>query len=398
MAMPPRSHPLVRSHFARRLDALLAKSWTLPGNPKPPLDPDYLWARGAKGFDAADEHGGRSAGDVADFRERLERLCTSLQQEAQLNALGHTMAYGQLTAAISTRHRLGRLWRTRPDVPEGGIAPPIIVAGQMRAGTTRVHRLLAADPAHAGTRFCDSFNPAPRSPDYRPLKSAIALALARRMNPWLDALHPFGATRVDEEIGWLSLSLSPAAYEAQWHIPSYVEWSEARDPTPVYGEFARILRTDAATAGNRDKPRVLKCPQYAEDLATMLHVFPDARVVVPRRDREQVLESAVSLVASQMAAQSEHASLASIQREWQRKLALRDERIEQSLAPFDGPVARVRFEELNADWQGAMAAVYRDIRIALTPAALAAMRSEMARAAKQHHGRHRDQIEAFDVG
>ena len=33
-----------------------------------------------------------------------------------------------------------------------------------------------------------------------------------------------------QEIGWLSAALSPCAYEAQWRIPSFVGWSEARDP------------------------------------------------------------------------------------------------------------------------------------------------------------------------
>lgn len=397
MAIPPRPHPLARSAFAQRLDGLLAKSWTLPGNPRPPLSPDYLWQVGAKGFDAADERSCRSDEDVADFRERLARLCKALNEQARLNSLGHTMAYGQLRAAIRTRHGLGQLWRDRPALANTPIAPPIIVAGQMRAGTTRVHRLLAADPAHAGTRFCDSFNPVPPVPDHRPLKSALALAMARRINPWLDALHPFGSAREDEEIGWLSLALSPAAYEAQWHIPAYIAWSEARDPAPVYREFARILRTDAALAGNADRPRVLKCPQYAEDLEALVEQFPDARIVVPERSREDVLESAVSLVASQTAAQSDHADLAVIRREWERKLDLRHQRTKQALGRFAGPVAHVPFDSLNRDWEAAMRKLYADLGLAWTLDAQAAMRGEQARAQNQDHDAHRTQIEGFDA-
>ena len=393
--MPPRQHPLARSGFAARMDRLLAWSWTLRGNPRPPLEPDFLWRIGSKGFDPRDESAGRSAEDVADFRERLDRLCHSLRDEAQLNALGHTMAYGQLKAAIRTRHRLGRLWRQRPGLARSEIASPIVVAGQMRSGTTRVHRLLAADPAHSGTRFCDSFNPVPPTPDYRPIKSLAALTMARRINPWLDTLHPFGATRADEEIGWLSLALAPCAYEAQWHIPSYVAWSEKTDAAPVYREFARILRTDAALSDNADQPRVLKCPQYAEDLATLLAIFPDARVVVPRRDREAILDSAVSLVASQMAAQSDHANIDRIRNEWRRKLALREQRLDKALSQFEGTEATVSFDALNADWKAAIGAVYEELGLTLTGEALAAMKREQARAEAQAHRDHQTQIDAF---
>ena len=165
----------------------------------------------------------------------------------------------------------------------------------------------------------------------------------------LDALHPFGATRIDEEIGWLATALSPATFEAQWHIPSFVAWSEARDPGPVYAEFARILRTDAATMGNTDRPRVLKCPQFAEDLPALLQHFPGARLVVTHRDAAAIVESSVSLVASQMAPQSTRRDLSAITAEWQRKLALRQQRIERALAGFAGQVAHVDFDRLNVD-------------------------------------------------
>lgn len=379
---PPRLHPLAVSRTARLANRAIEWIWQNGLDEKPRLEPDYLWRIGSRGFGPEDEAGGRQPEDIADFRERLDRLCASLQEEARLNALGHTLAYGQLTAAIRKRHALGRLWRKRPELARTPIAPPIVVVGQMRSGTTRLHRLLAADPAHAGTRFCDAFDPLPNRPDWRPLKAAGALWIARRINPWLDGLHPFGATRPDEEIHWLSAALSPTAYEAQWRIPSYVRWSEARDAAPVYHEFARILRTDAATRGNNDRPRVLKCPQFSEDLSTMLAEFPGARLVLTERDIEAVLASGVSLISSQSAFQSDQRSLAAVETEWKRKLALRAARIEAA-AP-DGP-PRVSFQEIGADWRGTIARIYRQLGLELTEAALAAMEAEQGIAARDPH-------------
>lgn len=385
---PPRDHLLAVAPMARRAARVLEWSWRSGLSPKPPLDPDFLWQAGARGYDPADEHGGRNAEDVEDFRERLERLCRALRTEADLNALGHTMAYGQLTGAIRKRHALGRLWRHRPDLAETAIAAPIVVVGQMRAGTTRVHRLLAADPAHAGTRFCNALDPLPRTPDLRPLKAAAALAIARRINPWLDTLHPFGATRPDEEIGWLSAALSPCAYEAQWHIPGYVAWSERRDSAPVYREFSRILSTDAATMGNAARPRVLKCPQFAEDLAAISGLFPDARLVLPRRDFDAIIDSTVSMIAGQSAFQSDTRTVDGIRAEWRRKLTLRETRIAKGVASHPGPAATVSFKDLGADWRAATAAIYADLGLALTPAALAAMEREQSAAQRSPHHAH----------
>ena len=392
--MPPRAHPLARSRAAELATRMVELLWEHV-TPKPPLEPEFLWEKGSAGFCAEDETSLREPQDIPDFRQRLEVLCRSLRDEARLNALGHTLAYGQLTAAIRKRHALGRLWRERPELATTRIASPIVVVGQMRAGTTRLHRLLSADPAHAGTRFCNAFDPVPKRPDWRPIKSGFALALARRINPWLDTLHPFGATRVDEEISWLSYALDACTYEAQWRIPSFVAFNEASDPTPIYREFARILRSDAAATGNAGLPRVLKVPQFSEALPALLDQFPGARIIVARRDEEAVLESSVSMVASQFAFQSDHADLAAIRAEWRRKIALRKARIEAALAQFDGPLARVDFDEFDIDSEAVVERIYKDLGIGLSPEARIAMRRESARASRDGHGQHRAQIAGF---
>ncbi|MBO6767775.1 MAG: sulfotransferase [Erythrobacter sp.] len=398
MAVPPRPHPLARAKTAAWADRAVQALWDRGVTPKPPLEPEFLWQVGSRGFEPEDERSIRTHSEVDDFRARLNRLCASLRDEAQLNALGHTMAYGQLTSAIRKRHALGRAWREDPALAQADIAHPIIVVGQMRAGTTRMHRLLAADPRHTGTRFCNSHDPVPAAPDWRPFKAGAALAIARRINPWLDALHPFGATRIDEEIGWLSGALSPATFEAQWQVPGFVAWSEARDAAPVYAEFARILHTDAATMGDADRPRVLKCPQFSEDLPALLRQFPEARLVVTRRDHADVLSSSVSLVSSQMAFQSDHSELPRIEAEWRRKLAMRDSRIDAALADFDGPVAYVDFDALGRNWEAEIARTYAALGLELTDHALFAMRAEQNSADTGAHHHHRAQLAGFGLG
>jgi hypothetical protein len=111
-------------------------------------------------------------------------------------------------------------------------------------------------------------------------------------------------------------------------------------------------------------------------------------VVVTRREAHEVLDSTVSVVASQMAWQTDHASLAEIEAEWRRKLALREARMREALAGYEGPLAEVDFADLNRDWRGAMAQAYAALGLELTPSALAAMEREQALANRSAHRLH----------
>jgi hypothetical protein len=397
--MPPvRDHLLARGVLAERANEFLGKAWAKGWLPPPDLDPDALWALAAKPYGGraeAVEHGGRSEEDVADFRERLTRLIAAVKAEADLNPLGRAMAWGQLSRQVKNRLAFGALWLERPELLETPLAPPIIVIGHMRSGTTRIHTLLAADPAHSHTRYCDAFHPVPAPLGLNRAKAALELAMLGLLNPWMQSIHPMSAGGVEEELAWISAALHHSIYESQWHIPAYSAWSEARAPLPIYREMLRILRTDAAHRGIAAKPRVLKVPAFAEDLTTLLGLLPEARLVLAQRAPEAVLRSAVSLAANQMAVQSDTCDLARIEACWRHKIALREERIAAALATWQGPRARASFDALNADWEGAIARVYADLGLPLTPLALAAMRKVMEASEGGQHRAHAAQLARF---
>ena len=396
---PPRPHPLTRASLVDRSNAGLARAWDRGWLPEPSLDPDQLWAIAGKSFGAkaaSFERAGRHPDDVSDFRERLVRLTDSAKIEARLNPLGRTIAHGQLVRVLRRRLKFGKLWSERPELLDTDLAPPIVVIGHMRSGTTRGHRLLAADPRHSSTRFCDSWHPVPTWPDMRTFWGGLNLMIARRLNPWIDAIHPMASGRVEEELGWLAGALNHATYETQWQIPSYTAFSEQAEADAIYREFARVLRTDAAHRANATKPRVLKVPQFSEDLPSLLEQFPDARLVVATREDAAVVRSAVSLVANQMTIQSDAVELPWIEAECRRKLALRSERMEAFIARWQGPIAQLQFDALGADWEAEIARTYAALGLELTSDALAAMRREMQATEDCHHHAHAEQLAQFD--
>lgn len=395
---PVRDHLLARGPMAERANAFLGKAWERGWLPPPDLDADALWALAAKPYGSrggAVEHGGRSEEDVADFRERLARMIAAIEAAADLNPLGRTMAWGQLSRVVKNRLAFGALWLERPELLETPLASPIIVIGHMRSGTTRVHTLLAADPAHSHTRYCDAYHPVPARFGVNRMKAAMELTMLGLLNPWMQSIHPMAPAAVEEELAWISAALHHSIYESQWHIPAYSDWSESRGPLPIYREFHRILQTDAAHRGVADKPRVLKVPAFAEDLATLLTLFPDARLVIAEREHEAVLRSAVSLAANQMAMQSDSCCLEAIAARWQHKIALREARMAEVLSGWERPVARLTFDALNTDWEAAIARAYADLGLNLSPGALAAMRRVMAQSEGGHHHAHAEQLARF---
>ena len=129
----------------------------------------------------------------------------------------------------------------------------------------------------------------------------------------------------------------------------------------------------------------------------MLALFPDARLVIAERDLDAVFKSAVSLSANQMAVQSDACDLEQIEALWRHKLALREERLCKVLAQWSGPMVRLSFEALNADWEREIARTYHALDAHLSPPALSAMRVMMARSESGHHHAHSAQLRDIET-
>jgi hypothetical protein len=140
---------------------------------------------------------------------------------------------------------------------------------------------------------------------------------------------------------------------------------------------------------------VLKVPEFAEALPALLRTWPDARVVVAQRDPEEVADSAASLVAAQMAPQTDNADYAAIRAEWARKTALRELRIATDLKGCANPIAAVDFRELDADWQSAVREVYRALGLPLSDDAVRAMQRTQRTARHDALQEHRRQRQSF---
>lgn len=394
--MPAYSVPPHPGDTRRALaNAALDRAWRRGWLERPPLEPDALLA-GARARSGLSDPGADSG-----WRARLDLLVEGLHADARLTPLGRTIAHGQLVAALANRMRLAALWRRYPEILHVPVAAPIIVLGQMRSGTTRMQRLLACDPRLAFTRFFESWNPVPRTGgpfDDRMMRGWIALRCSRLLCPEFDAIHPSRTREADEEIGFHNISIFGTAFEAQWRVPAFAAHTEAEDTRPVYAEFRRLLQ---AVAWQRRegtvRPWIIKLPQMTQDLAAVLSVFPDARLVVLDRDPAALVASAASLVQSQMRLQTDQLDPRWIGREWLRKVALRQHRMEDALAGAQVPQVRVAFDAMNADWRGEMRRVYAALGLPLLPEVEARMARYLARPQHRRLAAHRYDLADFGL-
>ncbi|HZC71592.1 MAG TPA: sulfotransferase, partial [Jatrophihabitans sp.] len=96
-----------------------------------------------------------------EYREGLSVLLESYARDEELTELGRRVKRAELRGALVARLVSEAGFRRRD---AAAIERPIFVTGLPRTGTTALHRLLAADPAHQGLEQWLCEMPQPRPP------------------------------------------------------------------------------------------------------------------------------------------------------------------------------------------------------------------------------------------
>jgi hypothetical protein len=338
------------------------------------------------------------------FERPLEVLLDAVKSEARLNEAGEWTAMKQVTKILVDRLWAEQWFERHPEILARPMPHPVIVVGPMRSGTTRMHRLLAADHRFTHMRSFETISPVPRpdfvhgGADFRITLAARIARLARLANPRTLTIHPTGPMEAEEELGLLVNSFWSNKHDAMWWVPSYGRWCEAQDPTPAYVQMVRLLKLIGwSQQASSLRPWVLKAPYHMFHLPVLMKMFPDARLIFTHRDPLAVVASAASLAWNQTVIYSDHADARAVGEEWLRQTRLQVERMHA--ARRDIPADRqidVHYEEMERDWQSAMARVYRFLGLELEPA-LPAMEAYQQRAAALKRRPHRYSLEEFGL-
>ena len=178
------------------------------------------------------------------YLEALEVLLDSYQRDARLTPLGSKMNRFFLRGALVARLLSESAWKQYPQHADVAIQRPIFVTGLVRTGTTALHRLLGADPAHQGLHLWLAEFPQPRPPretwdQTRFIVNSTRSSPSTQENPDYTGLHFMAAYELEECWQLLRQSLHSVSYETLAHLPSYPKWLSQQDWTPSISGTAR---------------------------------------------------------------------------------------------------------------------------------------------------------------
>ena len=237
--------------------------------------------------------------DDDNYLEAIEVLLDSYRREAGLTALGSKMSRIFLRGALVARLVSESAWKQYPQHADVTITRPIFVTGLARTGTTALHRLLGADPAHQGLNLWLAEFPQPRPPrdtwDSNPFYRQLDEQFTRhhRENPDYTGIHFMAAYELEECWQLLRQSVHSLSYESMAHVPGYTAWLSRQDWTPSYRRHRKNLQLIGLN--DADKRWVLKNPSHLFALDALMAVYPDALVVQTHRPVETIMASMCSL-------------------------------------------------------------------------------------------------------
>ncbi|MCB1690348.1 MAG: sulfotransferase [Halioglobus sp.] len=368
-----------------------------------PLERDGLVAAARKAT------GLRDFGDES-FLDPMQRLIESLEREADLNPLGRYMNRTNILRVLKHRLYAHELLTRHPEILERRIADPVVIVGLGRSGTTRLHRLLAADPRFLHLESWESVFPVPypecftaraegrTDPRITSLEQGLKAVLY--MSPQVAATHPLGTFEVEEEVGLLQHGFSSQIFEIQAKLPTFAEWLMTHDQHAAYEYMVVLMKIISWFRDDpQDKPWVLKTPQHMQDLDALLHVFPNAKLVCSHRDPIKCVGSICSTAWNAMVRDSDSITPDWLGPEWLNKT---ERMLHKTLRVREEMVAPqnqydIQYADITADWQGAIQGVYDYLEMPFSDEARRGMQAWLDRNRQHKHGAHKYSLAEFGV-
>jgi len=354
------------------------------------LDPDAVAARAAR-------HPGDEAAFAAGWREGLERYLASAAEDGRLDALGTGMVVSTAVGRLRAGAKLARHLEAQPGAVARArdLAPPIVIVGGWRTGTTFLFRLLATDPrlrAPLPAELADPCRVAGLTDAERDAfldASAAAHDLLHLLNPELRAIHDSGARLPEECVLGMGADLRNWGFTSTVRLDGYAEWLATQDLGGTYRHHRELLGVLDRGDGRR---WVLKAPAHTAELPSLVGAFPGAVIVHLHRDIVETVASGASLFAVFRSTYSDDVDPVDVGRfqadqteRWFRRAQAYRADPASSAATF----VDLDYRDLVRDPATAVAAVYAAADLAPPPDLPAFLRAHDEAQPRHAHGAHR---------
>ncbi|HEX2214247.1 MAG TPA: sulfotransferase [Mycobacterium sp.] len=344
--------------------------------PDCPLDAEVLHAK-ASAETGLDDFG------ADDYRDRLNVYLSALQEIPGLHDAGVVNFHAQLLQWLKNRLLLTDLLARHPEIHDIELAPPVVIAGLPRTGTTHLHNLLAAAPTFRTIPYWESNEPFPLpseagiEPDPRRTRMDAAVEFMNAVMPHFALMHEMTTDHVHEEIQLLANDFSSMLFETLGHVPRWRDYYLSHDQSPHYEHLATQLKALQFLRGGRRW--LLKSPQHLEQLPVLERVFPGVVVIATHRDPVPVVLSMLAMLTYSARMHCSPVPVEQIAACWIDRLErmlnalIRD----REVIPADRSID-VRFDDFMADEISTAAGVYELAGETLTDEAGTAMSEYLA--------------------
>ncbi len=182
------------------------------------------------------------------YREGLERLVASMNEEGTLTEMGEVMQQMRLSTLLAARLGVEETYRLHPEIDDEVIDGPVFVIGLPRTGTTALSQLVAADPQFRSLRTWESAAPVPppekatEHTDPRIAATEQGIAMMDEAFPLMQTMHHTEATTATECQDLMGMSFRTAHFDGFARVPSYMAWVVNTDMEETYRYHRRVLR------------------------------------------------------------------------------------------------------------------------------------------------------------
>ena len=251
--------------------------------------------------------------------EPLDRLIQSVNEEANLHPVGRFITKQRLVNLLSTRLQAEWWFGKKPEILEQPLYPVFMIAGLQRTGTTKLQRLLSADPDTRSLLSWEALNPAPpvKGKDKRIAFAKTSEKALKYMAPGFFAIHPVEHQAQEEDILLLDVSFLSTTTEATMYVPSYASWLEKTDQASAYSYGAKLLKL--LQWQRPGKYWVLKSPHHLEFLEVIDRSYGDVHFLWTHRDLEACIPSFLSMLAHGQSIFSDQVSIDELKNHWMNK-------------------------------------------------------------------------------
>lgn len=335
-----------------------------------------------------------------EFFEPLSRLLESCHREAHLNLIGQMALKTDVVRTLCTRLLMKRDRRCDSQIAVQEIRAPLVIVGLPRSGTTLLHILLAADPAHRVPLTWEVMSPSPPNDSDREKRIRYAarnLSSLQWLAPTFQNVHALGAELPQECVSLMSPTFISDQFDTMYNIPTYRAWYLKQDPLPAYQYHRRFLQhLQRRKNGAR---WVLKAPAHMFSPRTLLSIYPDAHFVQTHRDPIEAISSVSSLVCILRGVFSDSVDPVQIGRDavdyWVD--ALKNFISERDRLPA-GRVCDLHYAEIRRDPIAAVRSIYEYFGWTLEPETEQRMRAVLASQPRNRSGSHRYHPSQFGLG